>query len=167
MNRIRLLERVVEALCEAEEGGRELDGRIALALGGTRSESDKLLNLFLEEDYDWRTVSALLDAQVPDYTTSLDAAVPGETIVGVLFSERRGRWAAVHRAPDGVNGEPIWTANEALARRAAGLAGLLREARSDAGARAEPKSGPADAAGLDHSGSPKSVPGPLRKASAG
>ena len=125
----KLLEKVITGLGEALEGGEDLDIRVSVALGGLQSGSAKLLRLFVEEDYDWTVISRLLDEQVPPYTTSLDAGVPGENIVGVLFSRKRGRWAAIHRAADGSEEGPVWASTEALARRAAGLTGVLSQAR--------------------------------------
>ncbi len=126
---LKLLQKVISALGEAPEGGEVLDVRISVALGDLQSGSAKLLRLFVEEGYDWAVISGLLDEQVPPYTTSLDAGVPGENIVGVLFSRKRGRWAAIHRRPDGREEGPAWAATEALARRAAGLAGFLAQQR--------------------------------------
>jgi hypothetical protein len=127
---VKLLEKVIVVLGEAPAGGEDLDIRISVALGELQSGSAKLLRLFVEEGYDWTVISSLLDEQVPAYTTSLDAGVPGENVVGVLFSRKRERWAAIHRGPDGREEEPVWAATEALARRAAGLAGLLSQERT-------------------------------------
>ncbi len=141
---IKLLAKVISSLGEAPQGGEDMDIRISVALGEMQSGSAKLLRLFVEEGYDWAVVSGLLDEQVPPYTTSLDAGVPGENIVGVLFSRKRGRWAAIHRGPDGREEGPVWAASEALARRAAGLAGVLALARvgRDQQARPEPPDKP-------------------------
>lgn len=127
MSHFSLLQKVVSALSEAREGGPSLDVRISVALGDLQSGSAKLLRLFVEEGYDWAVISNLLDEQVPPYSTSLDASLPGENIVGVLYSCKRGRWAAIHRAADGREEGPVWAATEALARRAAGLAGHLSQ----------------------------------------
>ena len=127
----KLLEKVIAVLSEVPEGGEELDIRVSVALGELQSGSAKLLRLFVEEGYDWSVISSLLDEQVPAYTTSLDAGVPGETIVGVLYSRKRRRWAAIHRGADGREEGPLWAATEALARRAAGLAGILSQQRMD------------------------------------
>jgi hypothetical protein len=127
MVEFNLLAKVISSLDEAPQGGEDIDIRISVALGDLQSGSAKLLRLFVEEGYDWNVISNLLDEQVPPYTTSLDANVPGETIVGVLYSRKRGRWAAIHRAPDGREEGPVWAATEALARRAAGLAGIMSQ----------------------------------------
>jgi hypothetical protein len=126
----KLLAKVISSLGEAPEGGEDIDIRISVALGDLQSGSAKLLRLFVEEGYDWNVISSLLDEQVPPYSTSLDAKVPGETIVGVLYSRKRGRWAAIHRGPDGREEGPVWAASEALARRAAGLAGIMSQERT-------------------------------------
>lgn len=140
----KLLEKIIAVLGEVPEGGEELDIRVSVALGELHSGSAKLLRLFVEEDYDWSMISSLLDEQVPAYTTSLDAGVPGENIVGVLFSRKRRRWAAIHRAADGREVGPVWAATEALARRAAGLAGVLVQDRMgrDQQARRQPPDKP-------------------------
>jgi len=126
---LKVLERVIAVLGEVPEGGEELDIRVSVALGQLQSGSAKLLRLFVEEGYDWSVISSLLDEQVPAYTTSLDVGVSGENIVGTLYSRKRKRWAAIHRGPDGREEGPVWAATEALARRAAGLAGILAQER--------------------------------------
>ncbi len=153
MRDIKALERLISVLSEVEEGSRELDVRISIALGELQSESAKLLKLFVEEGYDWRVISGLLDTQVPAYSTSLDAAVPGENIVGVLYSAKRGRWAAVHRAPGGYEVDPLWASSEALARRAVGLAGLVAERRGTAEAQPAARS-PGGDGGSESPGAP-------------
>ena len=135
----KLLAKVISSLGEARGGGEDSDIRISVALGEMQSGSAKLLRLFVEEGYDWNVISSLLDEQVPPYTTSLDAGVPGENIVGVLFSRKRRRWAAIHRRPDGREEGPVWAATEALARRAAGLAGVLSEERMGRDQQAQPE----------------------------
>jgi hypothetical protein len=139
MVEFNLLAKVIPSLGEAPQGGEDIDIRISVALGDLQSGSAKLLRLFVEEGYDWNVISSLLDEQVPPYTTSLDADVPGENIVGVLYSRKRGRWAAIHRGPDGREEGPVWAATEALARRAAGLAGIMSQERMDRDQQVRPK----------------------------
>jgi hypothetical protein len=139
MVEFNLLAKVISSLDEAPQGGEDIDIRISVALGDLQSGSAKLLRLFVEEGYDWNVISNLLDEQVPPYTTSLDANVPGETIVGVLYSRKRGRWAAIHRAPDGREEGPVWAATEALARRAAGLTGIMSQERMGQDQQVQPK----------------------------
>ncbi len=139
MVEFKLLAKVISSLGEAPQGGEDIDIRISVALGDLQSGSAKLLRLFVEEGYDWNVISSLLDEQVPPYTTSLDAKVPGESIVGVLYSRKRERWAAIHRAPDGREEGPVWAATEALARRAAGLAGIMSQEKMGQDQRARPK----------------------------
>ena len=153
MVEFKLLAKVMASLGEAREGSEDLDVRISVALGELRSGSAKLLRLFVEEGYDWTVISGLLDEQVPAYTTSLDAKVPGETIVGVLYSRKRGRWAAIHRAQDGREEGPVWAASEAMARRAAGLAGLLAQERMGRDQQARP--GPPEKPPRERTGAPE------------
>lgn len=58
----------------------------------------------------------------PHYTTSLDAALPGENIVRAQFY-RTGHWLAEHEGVDGMR-YPAKAATEALARRIACLRAL-------------------------------------------
>jgi len=125
--RKRVWQKLLESLGGADTGGRELDIVIHYLLGAQApdagGEAGQMIGLLVEEGYPWEVVSELLDAEVPPYTTALDAALPGEHIVLALYSPRRGRWAAVHRAPDGAQA-PVWAASECLARRRAALKGL-------------------------------------------
>ncbi len=79
-----------------------------------------MIQLLVEEGYPWHVVSELLDEELPPYTTTLDAALPGENIVLALYSPRRGRWAAVQETPAGEQ-VLVWAASECLARRRAAL----------------------------------------------
>ncbi len=124
------LEETIAALEEAVEGSRELDCMIACALGSGGGEYDQIMmRELVSEGYSWNSVAELWADRIPAYTTSLDAAVAGEDIRCVLHSSKRGRWAAVHKTPEG--GEILmWAANEVLARRLAALKGLTA-GRSD------------------------------------
>jgi hypothetical protein len=125
--RKRVWEKLLESLGGAEAGGRELDIVIHYLIGAQAKdgggEAGQMIALLVEEGYPWEVVSELLDADLPPYTTALDAALPGENIVLALYSPRRGRWAAVHEAADGAQA-PVWAASECLARRRAALKGL-------------------------------------------
>ena len=118
--RKRVCDKLLESLGSARRGGRELDIIICYLLGDTSSEAGKMIQLLVEEGYPWDVVAELLDEELPPYTTTLDAALPGENIVLALHSPRRGRWAAVHQTP---TGEQVlgWAASECLARRRAAL----------------------------------------------
>ena len=148
--RKRVCDKLLESLGSARRGGRELDIIICYLLGDTSSEAGKMIQLLVEEGYPWNVVAELLDEELPPYTTTLDAALPGENIVLALYSPRRGRWAAVQETPAGEQ-VLVWAASECLARRRAALkamrATLLPRA---APAPAKPAARPA----------PRSVPRP-------
>lgn len=125
--RKRVWGKLLKSLGGAEAGGRELDIVIHYLIGAQANdgggEAGQMIALLVEEGYPWDVVSELLDADLPPYTTALDAAVPGENIVLALYSPRRGRWAAVQEAADGAQAL-VWAASECLARRRAALKGL-------------------------------------------
>ena len=125
--RRRVWEKLLESLGGAEAGGRELDIIIHYLLGSQAEdaggEASQMIELLVEEGYPWEVVSELLDAALPPYTTTLDAALPGENIILALHSPRRGRWAAVHKTPAGQQ-VLAWAASECLARRRAALKGI-------------------------------------------
>ncbi len=125
--RRRVCDKLLESLGSAERGGRELDIIISYLLGEApgeaAGETNQMIQLLVEEGYSWQVVSELLDAELPAYTGSLDAVLPGENIVLVLYSAKRKRWAAVHKTPSGEQ-ILVWAANECLARRRAALKAL-------------------------------------------
>ncbi len=137
--RRRVWDKLLESLGGAEAGGRELDIVIHYLLGAQAEdaggEAGQMIELLVEEGYPWEVVSELLDAELPPYTTALDAALPGENIILALHSPRRGRWAAVHQTPGGEQ-VLVWAASECLARRRAALKAL--GAALPAGATATP-----------------------------
>lgn len=115
------LEAVIAALGVAPGGSRELDCMIACALGTEGGEFDQIMmRELVSEGYAWDSIVELWDDRVPAYTTSLDAALAGENIRCVIHSSKRGRWAAIHKAPDGSE-VLMWGADEVLARRLAAL----------------------------------------------
>ncbi|MEX2009905.1 MAG: hypothetical protein WEC41_06905 [Dongiaceae bacterium] len=128
----------IAALESAEAGSRELDAMIAGALGYSVDESHKIVRLLVAEGYSWKVISEIVGNEVRSFTDSLDAALPGENIVVAMFSPRRGRWAALHRAADGQE-VLAWAGTEILARRAAALRALRAAERGpDAAAEAPP-----------------------------
>jgi hypothetical protein len=118
--RKRVCDKLLESLGNADRGSRELDIIISFVLGDASSQAGKMIQLLVEEGYPWRVVSELLDEGIPPYTTSLDAAMPGENIVLTLYSPKRTRWAAVHKTPSDEQ-MLVWAASECLARRRAAL----------------------------------------------
>lgn len=148
--RTKVLDRLLASLAEADQGSRELDIIMSFVLGETSGEAGKLVELLVDEGYPWDIVSELLDHDLPPYTTSLDAALPGEDIVLSIYSARRRLWGAAHRIADGRH-VMRWAATECLARRLAVLSAL---AQKDA---AKP-AGAADAAAAAQSGEPAPPP---------
>ena len=118
--RERVCDKLLESLGSAQHGGRELDIIICNLFGDASSQAGKMIRLLVEEGYAWHVVAELLDEELPPYTTTLDAALPGENIVLALYSPRRGRWSAVHETPAGEQ-VLVWAASECLARRRAAL----------------------------------------------
>jgi hypothetical protein len=135
--RIKVLDRLLASLAEAHEGSRELDVIVSFALGKTLGEAGKMAELLVEEGYTWDIVSEILDHDLPAYTTSLDAALPGENIVLSVYSTRRRLWGAAHRIADGQH-VMRWAASECLARRLAALSALA-PAEAETEADAPPK----------------------------
>ena len=121
--RTKVLDRILASLADAHEGSRELDIIMSFALGDTSGEAGKLVELLVDEGYAWDIVSELLDHDLPAYTTSIDAALPGEDIVLSMYSTRRRLWGAAHRIADGQH-VMRWAATECLARRLAALSAL-------------------------------------------
>jgi hypothetical protein len=132
---------LIGALESAQEGSRTLDVQLAFRLGEARGKAEDfpatarlpakwhalgdfpaIAKIMLDEGFSWQSVCDVLDCEAPAYTTSLDAAIPGETIVFVIRSAKRNQWGAIHKSADG---EEIfgWGATEVLARRTAALKG--------------------------------------------
>lgn len=118
--KVRVYEKLLSSLGAARHGKRELDIVVSFVLGDTTSDAGKMIQLLVEEGYPWDVISELLDEDLPAYTTSLDAAVPGENVVLSAYSKKRGQWVAVQR---GAGGEQTsaWAATECLARRLVAL----------------------------------------------
>lgn len=111
---------LIAALQEAESGDRKLDAMVAYHCGAVGRDAHQMVRLLIDEGSSWDLVFELMEGEIPAFTTSLDAAVPGENIVCAIYSTKYQRWAAVHRGQDG--GEVLaWAADEVLARRVAGL----------------------------------------------
>jgi len=141
--RIKVLDRLLASLADAHEGSRELDIIMSFALGETSGEAGKMVELLVDEGYAWDIVSELLDHDLPAYTTSLDAALPGENIVFSVYSTRRRLWGAAHRIADGQH-VLRWAATECLARRLAALSAQIQTG-APAGTVAPTKTANADA----------------------
>jgi len=108
----------------AATGGAVLDARIHFGFRIAARRAPDIAALLIEEGITWPTVEAVMDEQLPPYTTSLDASLEGELITFVVRSAKRGRWGAMQKARCG---EEVlaWAATEALARRLAALRAFL------------------------------------------
>jgi hypothetical protein len=96
----------------------------AYTLGNVPLGSRRAADLLVEKGFDWAMIANLWDTEIPAYTQSLDASIPGENIVATLRMEGEAVWAAVQRMPDG--GDIIGRgATEVLARRGAALKGFV------------------------------------------
>ncbi len=130
----RVLEKLIDSLATARGGSRELDIIVSFVLGDKSSESGQMIPLLVEEGYPWNIISELLDQEVPAYTSSLDATLPGENVVLTMFSPKRSKWAAVQKTA-GRTTIMAWAATECLARRRAALMtlnGAIRKPRNPA-----------------------------------
>lgn len=116
------LDELIEALAAADEGSRKLDMQIEYCLGIALGGRVDIAGVLIKEGISWETVSETLDARVPAYTSSLDAAVEGENIEFAVKSDKRERWGAMHRSTHRQE-FLAWAATEPLARRLAALKG--------------------------------------------
>ncbi len=125
----------------APAGSTALDARIHFGFRVAARRAPDTAALLIEEGITWPTVEAVLDEQIPPFTTSLDAALEGEEIAFVIRSTKRQRWGAMQRARCGEEAL-AWAATEPLARRLAALHAyrldLERAAVSDTPAPAPP-----------------------------
>ncbi|HSR71579.1 MAG TPA: hypothetical protein VLL72_04295 [Kiloniellales bacterium] len=126
--RAKVRDQLIPTLARVGSGSRELDIVLCYVVGDGTSPAEQMIRLLVGEGYPWDIISELLDEELPAYTRSLDAALPGEDIGLALRSPRRGRWAALQR---GVDGRDVlaWAATECLARRQAALKALAAEPR--------------------------------------
>ena len=122
-----IIRRVVSSLETAPKGSQELDCMITYALKLARGEFDQvMMELLVNEGFSWNIISEIWEGKVAPYTQSLDSGIEGEDIAFVMRSDRRAQWAAVHKAPGGSE-YVAWAKTEILARRLAGLKGILAE----------------------------------------
>lgn len=125
-----IIRRVMSALETAPAGSQELDCMISYALELARGEFDQIMmELLVNEGFSWNVISEIWEGKVAPYTQSLDSGIEGENIAFAMRSERRDQWAAVHKSD---NGEEFvaWARTEILARRLAGLKGILAAAEA-------------------------------------
>lgn len=125
-----IIRRVVSALETAPHGSQELDCMISYALELARGEFDQIMmELLVNEGFSWNVISEIWEGKVAPYTQSLDSGIEGENIAFAMRSERRDQWAAVHKSSEGEE-FVAWARTEILARRLAGLKGILAAAEA-------------------------------------
>jgi hypothetical protein len=125
-----IIRRVVSALETAPHGSQELDCMISYALELARGEFDQIMmELLVNEGFSWNVISEIWEGKVAPYTQSLDSGIEGENIAFAMRSERREQWAAVHKSSSGEE-FVAWARTEILARRLAGLKGILAAAEA-------------------------------------
>lgn len=160
---------LLPALQSASAGHRRLDLMIAFALGHIDIDSGTVLRVLLDNAMEQDDPAALLGANCPHYTTSLDAGIPGENIILALYQPQRRAWTAVHRCE---HGDIVGTgASEVLARRVAALKATVpvRDDRFDAphapaavATRPRPSDPPPGSAAMPEPDSPPPPPEPGR-----
>jgi hypothetical protein len=104
----------------ATAGNTALDARIHFGFRVATRRSPDIAALLIETGITWPTVEAVLDEQIPPFSTSLDAALEGEDITFVIRSTKRRRWGAMQKARCG-DEVLAWAATEPLARRLAAI----------------------------------------------
>lgn len=140
--RAKVRDQLIPTLARVGSGSRELDIVLCYVVGDGTSPAEQMIRLLVGEGYPWDIISELLDEELPAYTRSLDAALPGEDIGLAFRSPRRGRWAALQRGPGGRD-VLAWAATECLARRQAALKVLAADPARAARARpAAPRAKP-------------------------
>lgn len=90
-----------------------------------------------------RKTTSRIPTDVPPYTQSLDAAIPGENIIAVQFDEASHKWIAINRSVNAALSVGVGN-TEALARRVAALK-AIRERDKRASSSAD------RVVGLEHS----------------
>lgn len=114
------LDALIAEIESAEVGNAALDARIHFGFRIATRRTPDIAALLIEQGITWPTVEAILDAQIPPFTTSLDAALESEDITFTLRSAKRQLWGAMQKARCG---EEVlaWATTEPLARRLAAI----------------------------------------------
>ena len=114
------LDALIAELESAPSGNTALDARVHFGFRIATQRSLDTAALLLKQGVDWSTVEAVLDEQIPLFTTSLDANLESEEITFTVRSAKHQRWAAMQKAQCG---EEVlaWAATEPLARRLAAI----------------------------------------------
>ncbi len=114
------LDALIAEIESAEVGNAALDARIHFGFRIATRRTPDIAALLIEQGITWPTVEAILDEQIPPFTTSLDAALESEDITFTVRSAKRQLWGAMQKARCG---EEVlaWATTEPLARRLAAI----------------------------------------------
>jgi len=114
------IDALIAEIESAGAGSQALDSRIHFGFRVAMERCPDIGALLFREGVSWITVKQALEAQIPPFTTSLDAALEGEEITFVVHAARQRKWGAMQRTR---RGEEIlaWAATEPLARRLAAI----------------------------------------------
>lgn len=114
------IDALIAEIERAPAGGEALDSRIHFGFRVAMEHCPDVAALLFREGVSWSTVKQALDAQIPPFTTSLDAALEGEDITFVVHAARERKWGAMQRTRRGEE-VLVWAATEPLARRLAAI----------------------------------------------
>lgn len=111
---------LITELESAPVGNAALDARIHFGFRIATRRAPDIAALLIDQGITWPTVEAVLDEQIPPFTTSLDASLESEDITFAVRSGKRQLWGAMQKARCG---EEVlaWAATEPLARRLAAI----------------------------------------------
>lgn len=135
------LDALIAEIESATGGNAALDARIHFGFRIATRRSPDIAALLIEQGITWPTVEAILDEQIPSFTTSLDAALDSEDIAFSVRSAKRQRWGAMQKARCG---EEVlaWAATEPLARRLAAIRAWRLDLEKSAAASTTPATSP-------------------------
>ena len=139
---------LISELDQATEGSAELDARIHFGFCIATQKISDTAAVLIEHGVSWPTVEAVMDEQIPAYTTSLDAALGDEDISFVIRSAKTRRWGAMQKAKCGEE-VLVWASCEPLARRLAAICAWKVDAECSAN-EAQATNAPAAAQNDDH-----------------
>lgn len=129
----------------APVGNAALDARIHFGFRIATRRATDVAALLIEQGVTWPTVEAILDEQIPPFTTSLDAALENEDITFIVRSAKRQLWGAMQKARCGVE-VLAWAKTEPLARRLAAIRAWRLDLEKSAAAATAPATPPLEQA---------------------
>ncbi len=111
---------LISEIENAPAGSEALDSRIHFGFRVAMERCPDIGEILVREGISWLTVKQAMDARIPPFTTTLDAALEGEEITFVVHAVRQGKWGAMQRTRHGEE-VLVWAATEPLARRLAAI----------------------------------------------